>query len=94
MAERAGVAVPAVCQVIKTADGSALLVMERVDGCSLDRIPGQSMSDAMLGELWKGVDGLHRARIAHRSLRAANIVIDRACLDLTAGGVKLPGAAA
>ena len=78
MAERAGVAVPAVRQVIKAADGSALLAMERVNGCSLDRIPGQSMSDAMLGKLWKEVDGLHRARIAHRSLRAANIVVDRA----------------
>jgi undecaprenyl-diphosphatase len=78
MAERAGVAVPAVRQVIKTADGSALLAMERVDGRSLDRTPEQSVSDTMLRELWKQVDGLHRARIAHRSLRAANIVVDRA----------------
>ena len=30
----------------------------------------------MLRELWEQVDGLHRARIAHRSLRAANIVAD------------------
>jgi glycosyltransferase 2 family protein len=79
MAERAGVTVPAVRQVIKTADGSALLVMDRVKGSSLDRIPEQDISDAMLRELWKQVDGLHRARIAHRSLRAANIVVDRAC---------------
>ena len=77
MAERAGVVVPAVRQVIKTADGSALLAMERVDGGSLDRIPGQDISETMLRELWKQVDGLHRARIAHRSLRAANIVADR-----------------
>jgi uncharacterized protein (TIRG00374 family) len=53
MAERAGVAVPAVRQVIKTADGSALLAMERVDGSSLDRIPVQGISDMMLRELWK-----------------------------------------
>jgi uncharacterized protein (TIRG00374 family) len=78
MAERAGVAVPAVRQVIKTADGSALLVMERVNGSSLDRTPGQDISDTMLRELWQQVDRLHRARIAHRSLRAANIVADRA----------------
>ena len=77
MAERAGVAVPAVRQVIKTADGSALLVMERVNGSSLDRTPGQDISDTMLRELWQQVDRLHRARIAHRSLRAANIVADR-----------------
>src|SRR6266480_3550447 len=77
MAERAGVTVPAVRQVIKTADRSALLAMERVNGSSLVRIPDQDISDTMLRELWKQVDGLHRARIAHRSLRAANIVADR-----------------
>jgi undecaprenyl-diphosphatase len=76
MAERAGVAVPAVRQVIKTADGSALLVMDRVDGSSLDQIPVQRLSDMMLRMLWEQVDGLHRARIAHRSLRIANIVAD------------------
>ncbi len=37
------------------------------------------MSDTTLRELWQQVDRLHRARIAHRSLRAANIVVDRAC---------------
>jgi undecaprenyl-diphosphatase len=78
MAERAGVAVPAVRQVIKTADGSALLAMERVNGRSLDRVPDQGLSDPLLRELWQQVDGLHRARIAHRSLRAANIVVDQA----------------
>jgi glycosyltransferase 2 family protein len=77
MAERAGVAVPAVRQVIKTADGSALLAMERVDGSSLDRIPGPGISETMLRELWQEVGVLHRAGIAHRSLRAANIVADR-----------------
>jgi undecaprenyl-diphosphatase len=76
MAERAGVAVPAVRQVIKTADGSALLAMDRVDGSSLDLIPVQRLSDTMLRKLWEQVDRLHRARIAHRSLRPANIVAD------------------
>jgi uncharacterized protein (TIRG00374 family) len=78
MAERAGVTVPAIRQVIKAADGSVLLVMERVTGSSLDQISDQDISDTMLGELWQQVGRLHRARIAHRSLRAANIVIDPA----------------
>jgi undecaprenyl-diphosphatase len=78
MAERAGVTVPAVRQVVKSADGSALLAMERVDGSSLDLIPAQRVSDTMIRELWKQVDRLHRARIAHRSLRAANVVVDGA----------------
>jgi glycosyltransferase 2 family protein len=76
MAERAGVAVPAVRQVIKSADGSAVLAMDRVDGRSLDLIPAQRVDDAMIRELWRQVAGLHRARIAHRSLRAANVVVD------------------
>ncbi len=76
MAERAGVAVPAIRQVIKTADGSALLAMDRVDGSSLDQIPVQRLSDSMLRKVWDQVDRLHRARIAHRSLRPANIVAD------------------
>jgi len=76
MAGRAGVAVPAVRQVIKSADGSALLAMDRVGGSSLDLIPVQRVSDTMIRELWQQVGGLHRARIAHRSLRAANVVVD------------------
>jgi uncharacterized membrane protein YbhN (UPF0104 family) len=79
MAERAGVTVPAVRQVIRTNDGSALLVMNRVDGDSLDRIAPQLVTDALLRALWTEVDRLHAARIAHRSLRAANIVVDRTC---------------
>jgi glycosyltransferase 2 family protein len=78
MAEHAGVAVPAVRQVIKTPDGSALLAMDRVDGCSLDRVPPHLVTDALLRALWQEVDRLHRAKIAHRSLQAGNIVIDRA----------------
>ena len=76
MAQRAGVAVPAVRQVIKAADGSAVLAMDRVDGRSLDLIPARRVDDAMLRQVWEQVDALHRARIAHRSLRAANVVVD------------------
>src|ERR1700759_3632607 len=50
--------------------------MDRVDGSALDQAPGQRLSDTMLRKLWEQVDTLHRARIAHRSLRAANIVAD------------------
>src|SRR5262252_5531190 len=50
MADRAGVAVPAVRQVIKAGDGSALLAMDRVDGSSLDLIPVQRVSDAVIRE--------------------------------------------
>ena len=78
MAERAGVAVPGVRQVVKTPDGSALLAMDRVDGCSLERVSPHRLTDALLRALWQEVDRLHRAKIAHRSLQAGNVVVDRA----------------
>src|SRR6266566_7774035 len=53
MAERAGVAVPAVRQVIKSADGSALVAMERVDGGSLELMPVQRVTDSMIRNLWE-----------------------------------------
>ncbi len=76
MAERAGVFVPRVDRVVR-ADGTALLVMEWVDGCSLDRVPADQINDDLLTRLWAEVERLHRAGIAHRSLRAANVMVSR-----------------
>ena len=74
MAERAGVRVPRVDQVIKAGGGTALLVMDRVDGSSLGQLPAELISDDLLQRLWADVDRLHRAGIAHRSLRTANVM--------------------
>ena len=76
MAERAGVRVPRVERVIKADDGTALLVMEQVDGQSLGQLPAERISDDLLRQLWAEVDRLHRAGIAHRSLRATNVMIE------------------
>ncbi len=78
MAERAAVHVPRVDRVIKIADGTVLLTMEWVDGGSLERLPPQRISDALIRRLWSQVGLLHRAGIAHRSLRAANVLVDSA----------------
>jgi len=74
MAERAGVSVPSVDRVVRAGD-TALLVMEWVDGCSLDRRPAGQVGDDLLVRLWTEVGTLHRAGLAHRSLRAANVMI-------------------
>jgi glycosyltransferase 2 family protein len=78
VAERAGVRVPRVQQVLEGDDGSALLVMDLVDGRSLDAIPPEALSDDVLERLWEQVDRLHRAGVAHRSLRSANVMLDGA----------------
>jgi glycosyltransferase 2 family protein len=75
MAERAGVAVPHVGQVIKAGDGSVLLTMDLVAGTSLDAIPADRITDQLARTLWREVGRLHQARIAHRSLHGSNIMI-------------------
>jgi glycosyltransferase 2 family protein len=77
MAERAGVAVPHVGQVIRAADGSVLLTMELVAGQSLDQIPADRITDQLARSLWREVDRLHQAQIAHRSLHGTNIMISQ-----------------
>jgi undecaprenyl-diphosphatase len=77
MAERAGLHVPGIDRVIKSADGTVLLVMEYVDGGSLAHVPVQRISDELLHRLWAEVSTLHQAGIAHRSLRAANVMVGR-----------------
>src|SRR6516225_3471751 len=74
MAERAGVSAPSVDRIVRAGD-TALLVMEWVDGCSLDRRPAGQVGDGLLARLWAEVGKLHRAGIAHRSLRAANVMV-------------------
>ena len=77
IAERAGVRVPRVDKVINAGGGTALLVTERVDGSPLGQLPAEQISDDLLHQVWAEVDRLHRAGIAHRSLRAANVMVDR-----------------
>jgi len=75
MAERAGVSVPPVRRVARACDGSFLVVMDRVDGLALDRLPPERIGDDLLRAVWAEVARMHRAGIAHRALRAANIVV-------------------
>ena len=77
MAERAGVTVPGVDRLIRVGD-TALLVMEWVDGTPLERLPAGQISDDLLIRLWTDAGRLHKAGIAHRSLRAANVLVGQA----------------
>jgi undecaprenyl-diphosphatase len=76
LAGRAGVRAPRVDRVIKAADGTVLLVMERIDGHPLEQVRAPAISDELLAGLWTEVERLHGAGIAHRALRAANVMVD------------------
>jgi glycosyltransferase 2 family protein len=84
MAERAGVVVPGVERVVKAGEDTALLVLDWVDGSSLEQLPAGQITDDLLVRLWAEVDKLHQAGIAHRSLRAANVMVDPAGLPVIA----------
>ncbi|HEX2784068.1 MAG TPA: lysylphosphatidylglycerol synthase transmembrane domain-containing protein [Ilumatobacteraceae bacterium] len=78
MAERFGVRVPRVHGLLEAPDGAVMLIMSLVHGASLADLPSELMTDELLEQLWVEVDRLHGARIAHRSLRPANIMVDTA----------------
>jgi serine/threonine protein kinase len=56
-------------------DGSGVLVTRLIHGESLGQ-SGHALGDDQLKDTWEQVARLHAARIAHRDLRRANIVID------------------
>jgi undecaprenyl-diphosphatase len=75
LATRAGVAVPALEALTTLPDGSVAVAFEHVDGTRLDELPADSIGPELLDAVWREVATLHRARIAHRSLRAANVLV-------------------
>lgn len=76
LAERAGVRTPAVLIDIATSDGSALLVEQYVAGHTLATATSDELTDDVLVDLWQQVAKLRVARIAHRDLRLANVLLD------------------
>jgi glycosyltransferase 2 family protein len=76
VAERAAVRVPHVDRLAEAADGSVLLVMQHIDGRSLQQEPVEQVSDELLRGLWDQARCMHGAGIAHRSLHAANVMVD------------------
>jgi undecaprenyl-diphosphatase len=59
-------------------DGGMVLAERAVPGTSLDRLAAAAISDDVLRRLWGEVAKLRAARIAHRDLRLANVVVDPA----------------
>ncbi|WP_456870207.1 phosphatase PAP2 family protein [Geodermatophilus sp. SYSU D00766] len=76
-AERRGVRVPAVL-LARGGDGDAVVVQEFVDGRPLDELGPGELTPGLLREVWSEVARMHAARVAHRDLVAASVLVDPA----------------
>ena len=75
LAKRAGVRCPDLRALVGLPDGSMVLAMDVVDGGQLDTLSGAALSPELLDAVWAEARALHAAGIAHRALRAANVVV-------------------
>ncbi len=78
LAARAGVRTPEVAAITTLDDGTTLLAHQALDATGLERAAPDDLTDDLLSGLWDLVSLLHAARIAHRDLRLANMMIDTA----------------
>ena len=72
-AARAGARVPDLLATVEADRGTWLLAEQRVPGRDASEVA--PLSDDALADIWRQVTALRTARIAHRDLRLANVVI-------------------
>jgi undecaprenyl-diphosphatase len=75
LAARAGVRTPDVVALSELGDGTTLLAHHGLRASGLDTADAARLTDAVLDDLWAQVALLHRARLAHRDLRLANVML-------------------
>jgi undecaprenyl-diphosphatase len=57
-------------------NGAGLLVQQRVAGRDLTDLHSERLDQGRLVDLWRQVAGLRAARIAHRDLGLASVMVD------------------
>lgn len=75
LARRSSVTCPAMEVLTALPDGSVALALEHIDGRPLDSLAPDEIDATLLDAVWHEAASLHRARIAHRALRAGNILV-------------------
>src|SRR5204862_1520620 len=74
-ARQAGVRCTEVAALASLADGSMALALENVSGHRLDELSADDIDADLLDAIFREANAMHRARVAHRSLRTANILV-------------------
>jgi uncharacterized protein (TIRG00374 family) len=74
-ASAVGIRTPRLEAVSTIGVGGMLLAYLAIDGASLDRVPPDDLDDAVLDEVWKQLQHMRDAGIAHRDLRLANVFL-------------------
>lgn len=74
----AGVRAPQVIGVFKVSHNSYAMATELIRSDGLDKLKRKDITDKMLLETWKQIMQLHKGRIIHKDLRAANVMIEKA----------------
>jgi hypothetical protein len=77
LAAAAGVHAPPVLAVRSFGNGAGLLVQQRVHGRDLTQLDGPRLDQVRLADLWQQVASLRTARIAHRDLGRASVMVDQ-----------------
>ena len=71
-----GIRTPRLLDVSEIDANRLALAFVRIQGSSLDAVPAERLTDEVLQGIWRLVADLHRAGIAHRDLRLANLFLD------------------
>jgi tRNA A-37 threonylcarbamoyl transferase component Bud32 len=71
-----GIRTPRLLDVSEIDANRLALAVVRIQGSSLDAVPAERLTDEVLQGIWRLVADLHRAGIAHRDLRLANLFLD------------------
>ena len=75
LARRGGVRCPDLRALTSLPDGSMVLALEDLRGRPLDTLTPEELTTAVLEGVWGETQRLHAAGLAHRALRAGNILV-------------------
>jgi undecaprenyl-diphosphatase len=74
-ARNAGARTPRLVALAPVAPNGFALAFEAIDGRSVDGVPTDALTDAVLRSVWAQVDELHATGTVHRDLRLANVFL-------------------